>query len=228
MSRLYRWPKKGLRIVYKIRHHRGHGIHSPFVFNLINNVIEEKLPYYFYDDLTNCLTACNHENLKVTKENRLAFRMINRFSSRRVLEIGSGYGINTLCLVGSSKEITCIAVERDKQKSEEASKIFEAFGRQIIQRSALDIKNEEGLFDCIFINLDNYNSLTPEDMEALLDKCHEKSFIMVKGIRRNRKQNKLWRCLTDCKKRTVELDLFHIGIIFFDKQLYRWSYQISF
>lgn len=228
MSRLYRWPKKGVRVIYKIRHHRGHGVHSPFVYNLIRNVIEEKLPYYFYGDLEAYLDHFDGREWRLKKEYKLAFRLVNYFNAKRILEIGSGVGINTLCLASSSKQISCYAVEGNCMKFELASKLYADHEKNIVQlKNIKDIPQNEP-FDCICINLNNYHPLTAYFMTELVNLCHDKSFIIVKGIRKSKKQNQLWKCLTANERRTAELDLFHMGILFFDKNLYRWKYQISF
>lgn len=228
MSRLYRWPKKGIRVIYKIRHHRGHGVHSPFVYNLIRNVIEEKLPYYFYGDLEDYLARFDGKEWRLKKDYKLAFRLVNHFNAKKILEIGSGIGINTICLTSPSKQISCYAVEEDDKKFDLASKLYADHKKSIIQlRDIKEVPKDES-FDCICINLNDYHTLTPESMTSLVSLCHEKSFIIVKGIRRNKKQNQLWKCLTTNERRTAELDLFHLGILFFDKNLYRWKYQISF
>ena len=42
--------RKGSLLYRSIRYRKGFGVHSPFVFNLITKVIEEKCSYYsFYD-----------------------------------------------------------------------------------------------------------------------------------------------------------------------------------
>lgn len=228
MSRLYRWPKKGLRVIYKIRHHRGHGIHSPFVYSLIRNVIEEKLPYYFYEDLLNYLNTFGDKEWILNKDHKLVFRLVNHFAARNILEIGSGEGVNTLCLSSPSGQIKCYAVERDEKKFELASKIYSGYNKKIVQLKGVGEIPSDEFFDCICIDLNNYNSLSTEELSSLVSRCHEKSFILVKGIRRNKKQNQIWKCLTANERRTVELDFYHMGIIFFDENLYRWRYQISF
>ena len=42
--------RKGILLYRGIRYRKGFGVHSPFVFNLITKVIEERCQYYsFYD-----------------------------------------------------------------------------------------------------------------------------------------------------------------------------------
>ena len=228
MSRLYRWPKKGLRVIYKIRHHRGHGIHSPFFFNFIRNVIEEKLPYYFYEDLLSYLNTYGEKEWKLNKYHKLVFRLVNYFNAKKILEIGSGEGIDTLCFSSPSEHIKCYAIEQDEKKLNFASKIYLGYNKKIVQLKEIEEIPSGETFDCICINLNNYHSFSAEELFSLVNRCHEKSFIIVKGIRRNKKQNQMWKCLTANERRTVELDFYHMGIIFFDQNLYRWRYQISF
>ena len=81
--------------------------------------------------------------------------------------------------------------------------------------------------DCIFIDLRSISG--EEDLPVFLSGiANEKTFIIVKGIRQNRKCRQKWRDICNIESRTVALDLFSIGIIFFDKKMCRWSYNVSF
>lgn len=225
-SMVYRRSKIATKLLYKVRHHKGHGVHSPFVFNLINNVIEEKRPYYSYQDLKDFLNQFPDKKLTLKKDNLLTFRLINYFSAKTILEVGTDDGVNTLCLTAPSSQIECIVVEKDEAKQKTLKDLYTLYPRNITLKSTPTIPTDQS-FDCIYVNLDNSN-FDETDISALTNLCHDKSFIIVKGIRTNKKQNKLWKCLTANERRTAELDLFNIGILFFDKQLYRWKYQISF
>lgn len=224
---MYRRSKIATRLLYKVRHHKGHGVHSPFVFNLINNVIEEKCPYYCYGEISTYLSQFSEKGLEIKKDNLLSFRLVNYFNAKNILEIGSGSGVNTLYLSSSAKDIKCLCIEEDENNIAIAKKIYAKYESNISFSNDLSAV-ASNQFDCIYINLNNSPNLQPADIEKIVRMCHEKSFIIVKGIRKNKKQNHLWKCLTSNKERTAELDLFNIGLLFFDKQLYRWRYQISF
>lgn len=226
-SMVYRRSKIATRLLYKVRHHKGHGVHSPFVFDLINNVIEEKRSYYSYQEIQSFLDQNNTQKLSLKKEDLLSFRLVNYFGAHKILEIGAGNGVNTLCLAAPSSKIECLSIETDDTKRNNLGEIYKLFENRItLAKSFSDIPDQK--FDCIYLDLNNYNDLSEEQLMALVTNCHEKSFIVIKGIRRNKKQNQLWKCLKSNERRTAELDLFNTGILFFDKQLYRWKYQISF
>ncbi|NDV95597.1 class I SAM-dependent methyltransferase [Dysgonomonas sp. 521] len=226
MPRIYKLSKTGLKILYKIRHHRGHGIHSPFVFNLVTKVIEEKAPYHVYDDIGALIDP--YKFLRLKKHNLLSFRLVNHFKPDNILEIGSGYGVNTLCLTAASSNIRCMCIEPNAKKYIIAEKLYEDWSKNITLHTNSLLPELSEKQDCIYIDLNNYNRLPSDISKYLADISHEKTFIIVRGIRTNRHNQALWRSVIKMDSRTVVLDLFNIGIVFFDKTLYRWKYQISF
>lgn len=229
MPRIYKLSRTGLKLLYKIRHHRGHGIHSPFVFNLITKVIEEKTPYHAYEDIKFVLDSMHHRHYRLNKNNKLCFRLTNYFKAEKILEIGSGYGVNTLCLTASSATTECICVEVSEEKSSEAKLLYEKWNRKItLYTDDIELPTLFEKQDCIYINLSNYNFLPSELNQYLQSLSYEKTFIIVEGIRTNKQSQMLWRSIMNMESRTVTLDLFNMGILFFDTKLYRWNYKISF
>ncbi|MBB4037577.1 putative O-methyltransferase YrrM [Dysgonomonas hofstadii] len=229
MPRIYKLSRTGLKLLYKIRHHKGHGIHSPFVFNLATKVIEEKTPYHAYEDIEAVLlSSLWRKHRKLNKSNKLFFRLVNYFGAKNILEIGSGYGINTLCLTAPSADIKCICAEASEQKSRYARQLYEKWDRKIVLHTESGLPEISQKQDCIFIDLTNYNFFQSGLNQYLLNLSYEKTFIIVKGIRTNKRHQALWRGMMNMESRTVALDLFNIGILFFDKTLYRWNYKISF
>lgn len=228
MPRIYKLSRAGLKLLYKIRHHKGHGIHSPFVFNLITKVIEEKTPYHVYDDIRFVLDSKPYKFHHLKKYNLLSFRLVNYFNSKHVLEIGSGYGVNSLCLTAAASDIVCNSVELSVKKHTYLEDLYASWARNIKLHTDHNLPVLSNKQDCIFIDLNNYNKPPIDFVQYLFNLSHEKTFIMVKGIRTNKRNKALWKNIIHLESRTAVLDLFNIGIVFFDKQLYRWNYQISF
>ena len=228
MPRIYKLSRAGLRLLYKIRHHRGHGIHSPFVYNLVRKVIEEKTPYYAYDDLKEYLEKYPDIKRPTSKYNRLSFRLVNYFEAKRIVEIGSGYGINTLYLTAPATDINCICIEPSPEKVTMAKELYANWDRSIRISDINIMKDIVEKQDCIFIDVNDFQYIENDLLENIASLCHDKTFIVVKGIRTNKRTCALWKKISDIEGRTAMLDLFNIGIIFFNKKLYCWDYQISF
>lgn len=229
MPRIYKISRTGLKFIYKVRYHRGHGIHSPFVFNLVNRVIEEKLPYYAYSDIEDYVCLNKKSALKVDKTSRLLFRMVNYFGAKKILEIGAGEGINTLYLTASSSQIICHSLELHPSEYKKAKELYAEWNRTIILHSQeLPVSSPTEKQDCVYINLKKYKQLNDDDLNIITKLIHSKTFLVVEGIRTNRKYWALWNKVKGLNGRTVVLDLFNIGIIFFNPELYPWEYKISF
>jgi hypothetical protein len=75
----------------RFRYRCGYGVHSPFAFSLITDVIYEKMPYYAYSSL-------KKEQKKMIRErgwtkgsqkvNRFLFRLVNRVQPDTIIEVG--------------------------------------------------------------------------------------------------------------------------------------------
>lgn len=226
MPKIYRISRAALRVFYKVRHHRGHGIHSPFVYALITKVIEEKRPYYFYSDLKVILEENKQIHEKVTKYNLLSFRLVNYFNPSTIIEIGSGEGLNALCLTAPSGKIECTVIEASENKSKKAELLFKNRNQKIKQLRSLESINE--IYDCIYLNMNNSTVSSQWIEHNLLKLVGEQSFIIIKGIRTKKRNHLLWNKLKDSDKVTVSLDLYNMGVLFFDPKLYKRNYKISF
>ncbi|MEN9918671.1 MAG: hypothetical protein RL662_1107 [Bacteroidota bacterium] len=227
MPKIYPLSKAGSRLLYKIRHHRGHGIHSPFVFNFVTKVIEEKTSYYAYVDISNYLEQCAIANYAETKTNRLAFKVVNYFQVKHILELGAGVGFTTLYLTVASSDTKCWAVELDPEKRAKASQMYQDWERDVTLFSDPFPKVDTTL-DCIYINLKNYQPDLSLLTVYLLSLVEQESFIVIEGIRLNKANILFWKNLIKHDDVTVSLDLYHHGILFFDKKYFKRNYKLSF
>lgn len=147
--------RKGLLLYRSIRYRKGFGVHSPFVFSLITKVIEEKCPYYCFQEIellrkqllfgekkiTYPDRKCNgriktraigsivkHEAIS-PKEGALLFRLTNYFKSKHILQIGSNMGLSTLYLTSYAKGLSCIALEHIPEFAEISKQTISRKGR---------------------------------------------------------------------------------------------------
>lgn len=214
-----------IKMVYKMKHHRGHGIHSPFLFSFITKVIEEKDPYYAYHDIDEFLKTYPFLNRRSTKLDRLLFRMVNYFSARNVLEIGAKSGIGVLYLTAPSSDInyisSCCMINPTIEEY-----IAKNWLRNVSFDSELNvIKTKQ---DCIVVDMKSINIDNNAIYEYVSGLVHDESFIILKNLRTNKAANSLWKQFRTDNRVTVSLDLYNTGILFFNPKLYRRNYIISF
>lgn len=96
------------------RHHRsaGHGIHSPFAYRFVLDVLRERNPYYCYGllhELRHAVIAktkrhFRHPRIISFKNAKLIFRVTNFFNPPCVLQIGTSYGVSAVAVKSVSKE----------------------------------------------------------------------------------------------------------------------------
>src|SRR5438128_108546 len=114
----------GKYLKYRLHAANAHDIHSPFVFDFFNNVIHDATPFYGFDlieslrsrhlldtrkinvtdfgtgnrNRTERICDIAKKSLKPKKFGELLFRIVNKFNSGNILELGTSLGITTLYL----------------------------------------------------------------------------------------------------------------------------------
>lgn len=90
MNLLYYLKRPFIRLS-RFRYRCGYGVHSPFAFSLITDVIYEKMPYYAYDLLKveqkKRITTQRWEK-GIPRINRLLFRLVNKVQPATIIEVG--------------------------------------------------------------------------------------------------------------------------------------------
>ena len=113
-----------LRKIRKIRHRKGYGVHSPFAYNLITKVIEEKSGYYAYQQIEG-LHRILHDKQSLNKRRyRLLFRLTNRFKPQTIIEGGSEGGYSTLYLQKGCPTAQHFCIEPDPIKRAAAEQLL--------------------------------------------------------------------------------------------------------
>ncbi len=112
---------------------KGHGMHSPFVFNLIQQVLLDKRKFYQFDSIEKIrkelladetiidiidfgagskklsskkrkISAIAKSSLKPKKYSQLLFRLVDYFQSKIIVESGTSLGVTTLYLASANSK----------------------------------------------------------------------------------------------------------------------------
>lgn len=156
----YRWRATG---------RKGHGIHSPFVFELVTQVFNDDRQFYAYETIeqqrqlllnnhtevgvedfgagsgagapaNRKISAVAARSLKPAKYARLLFRLVQHYRCRHVLELGTCLGITTSYLAAASTAVQVTTLEGASAYARKAGEVFR-------QLDLENIRLVEGNFD---------------------------------------------------------------------------------
>jgi len=233
----YKLKKRFYRL--KAFRRKGFGVHSPFAFHLIVNVIEAKLSYYAFGQLLpyrkivmNALKSkievsdigrdlANKykeeiQNIKASESlDRLLFRLMNFWQPKRSAYFGDGVGFSLayMAKLDSRNDISWL-------------------GRGDVFREYSDdlLKNYIGIKNYKSVNFSNILAKEPEfdffvfsentSEEILSDFiCNSERIlttncmIIIQNPHRNDAINLFWNQMKTGELNSVSLDLFHMGIL---------------
>lgn len=247
---MYIFPKlitlrKSLLFYRGLRYRKGYGVHSPFVFNLINKVIENKYPFYSFSDIELVRRELIYDVDKSTgkkieqraikpKKGALLFRLANYFKSKNILQIGSSMGISTLYLTSYAQNLNCKVLENNQEYADVTKLAIEKSKRnnvEIIEGKYEDllpkVLSEMGEVDLVYFNMEN-----KQDIELFYDECrkyvNQNTVFVFDGIKDNKHMRSFWKNACASDDVTVSMDLYSTGLLFFNQKLHKRNYIVYF
>lgn len=123
------------------RHHRsrGFGIHSPFAFHFVTEVLRERLPYYSYDYIRRqrhaAVKATRHHLLHPSiisnKNARQLFRVTNFFNPAFIAQFGTDHGVTAACMTAVSTSSKLFLQEIDIERYPAVKQIISSIGNEV-------------------------------------------------------------------------------------------------
>lgn len=209
------------------RNKRGFGVHSPFAFHLITEIIREKYPFYNFDIIDEAVKSyCEEENRHITTNKfHILFRLINHLHSNRVLEIGTYNGLSTLsmALCGNEKVIQVLPLkERDYMRIDSLKNQYNLTNIEILSKT----NDIEGKYDFIYIHapIDNLSLL--ETYKQIKTFAKEDGVILIDRIRKDRQTRKEWKQILKYEAPQMVIDQDKRALLFLDKRLNPKNYTI--
>ena len=150
MIKKFLYTARFLRYLLKARHRKGYGVHSPFAFDLITNIFEEKYHYYIYADIEKIreellndkrtidvvdfgtgrsgkrkISTIASRSLKNKKNAQLIFRIINALKPEQIFELGTSLGLTTAYMASANINATVYSFEGCSQTAAVAKTVLE-------------------------------------------------------------------------------------------------------
>lgn len=235
-----------------LRFRKGFGVHSPFAFNLITNVIDERCAYYAYDRIeivrrqllqmgaplgtTGMSIGRATARYGIRKSHgQLLFRLANYFKPKQIVQVGTGMGLSTLYLTGYSAHVQCISLEEDPARAEWARWCLERMGKRHVrvERGGYESLLPKALAQFETVDFLFFNA--PEratELYGMFEKCvghiQPDTVLVVEGLRASRAMQDFWERVKAHPATVLTFDLYHVGLVFFNKKMYRKDYIVYF
>lgn len=194
----------------RFRHRCGYGVHSPFAFDFITNVVYEKTPYYAYQRLAEEEKKLPPprrrrgmgESLKVK---RLLFRLVNRTQPAFIVNAGVPSA--------SSLYLQAARPSAEYVETTELSGLFLEQGMPVDFLYLHDFRNPE------FVG---------QVFRICLPRTTSRSVFVIEGIAYGRPMRELWKRMQADERVGITFDLYDVGILFFDRTKIKQHYVVNF
>ena len=151
-----------------------------------------------------------------------------------IVELGTSLGVTTAYLAAMdsrNKVVTyegCPAVAEVAQANWEKlglSNIACVVGEITVDSLQLAVDRLSGI-DVAFIDANHTCEATLTYFNALASRVHEKSVVVVDDIHYNEDMEKAWKAICADERVTTTMDLYRMGLVFFDKHYWRKHYKM--
>jgi predicted O-methyltransferase YrrM len=227
--------------LFKRRHRKGHGIHSPYLFEFVNGVLfnsgNNQVPELLLKEhrrLRSKNTFVRRSSVSI-KYGALLFRIAQWFRPEMILELGTGMGISTLYLASAAPEIPLHSIERDTERAAQAAQLIcRCCPAQVsIHWGEMEEKLEDILplvpdRFLAFVDGNHHYEPTIGYVRKLLEKAGDEAIIVMDDIYWSRGMHRAWKEIISWPEVRVSVDLFHMGVLLLRRDLHKREIKIKF
>ncbi|MCQ2126090.1 MAG: hypothetical protein MJZ06_01435 [Bacteroidaceae bacterium] len=197
---------------------KGFGVHSPWAYDLIEFVINEKWPYYAYDDLYPFWQkAPDWLPQYPQSRDELMFRLVNRFNPAFILEVGTGAGVTTGYLASVNSKSNVVTIDNRHSSNKDVARNLKkikniAYLTGNVMETLQDVIADTPRIDFVHV------AHTPdfrEVVEQLLPVMGQDSVMVIQDMGKKEKKE-WWKQLIEDPRIGVTFQLSKLGILFFD------------
>ena len=172
---------------------------------------------------------------KKPKYGRLFYRMVQYFKPESVIELGTSLGLSTIYFADANSNIPVYSLEGCPNTQKIAQNNFNQLDIHNIQTILGDFKetlphllSKTKKADMVFFDGNHQEQPTLDYFEEALKYSHDKSVFIFDDIHWSEGMTEAWNKIKGHPKTVVTLDLFFLGIVFFDTRLTKQDFLIRF
>jgi len=248
----FQLTKKFLHYYLASSNGKGHGIHSPFVFDFIKNVLNDSKTYSCYKpieqkrkDLLRNFTIIEVEDfgagsaviktnkrvianmattsLKPKKYAQLLCRMVNYYSPKTIVELGTSFGITSTYLASALSPSTVFTCEGSDAIAAVAKQNFDDLKFKNIHITIGDFNKTLSplltrlkTVNFAFVDGNHLKKPTITYFTELLKYSNVNTILIFDDIHWSIEMEEAWAVIKQHPTVTLTLDLFFLGIVFFN------------
>ena len=165
-------------------------------------------------------------SLSSIRQSRLLFNLVAYYRPVNIVELGTSLGISTMYLASVNSKTKVFTIEGNPSSAMVARNLFKKYGLNNIVpiEGNFDDKLPELLsqlknIGLAYIDGNHTEEATLNYFNALTNKIDERSILVFDDIYWSKGMAEAWRKIKQDKRVTLTIDLYDIGIVFFDTQL---------
>lgn len=177
------------------------------------------------------LAASSHN----PKVGRFLYRLARFSSAEKILELGTNLGLSTACLALGAPRAQITTIEGCPELCRLAKGNFQQLAVANIRllQGAIDDRLPQALsqlngLDLVFIDANHRYQPTINYFQDCLKEIHQNSVMVVDDIHWSTEMSKAWNEIKAHPRVRISVDLFQLGLLFFDEKLEKHHYILEF
>lgn len=233
-------------------------LHSPFVYQFYLNVLEgkmsapsiealrkalcrnkETISFFDYGKggmLTTRSVGDMAKRSSVScKYGKLLLNLVHHYQPQKVLELGTNLGLSTAYIALGNRKAGVVTIEGSDALSNLAQQNIDRLGIENVcfVKGNFDAALEGALqemkkVDMVFFDGNHFKNPTLKYFETCLPYSHSQSIFVFDDIHWSREMNEAWEDIKAHPKVSLSIELYRMGIVFFNKQKLKKEHFILF
>lgn len=168
------------------------------------------------------------------KYSEMFVRLANYLKAKNIVELGTSIGINTMYLA-SVDNARVTTFEGAESLAKEASNLFESSHRSNVKivQGNIDLTlpkylDDVNQLDLVYFDANHRYEPTVRYFKWCKKHAHDTSCFILDDIHWSKEMDKAWKEIHKQEDITLSIDLFQVGLIFFNPELTKQHYVLEF